>query len=190
MALQTLRHKKPYKGKEGTIETKRGAWVYGGEASEYHTWEFRSMVRYDATKEEEKHTLGAIVLEGLYGEAFEVAMEFGRDKIGEKEGVPKLIEHMKSRVFPHSVTEAKELWHVGQQVGGILARQSGERMVAYTTRRKKWYDLLTKLDPKTTISENILVEMLLDNARITAIDKQFIKTATKDSTDWKIVVTR
>ena len=65
------------------------------------------MARYDATKDEEKHTLGAVILEGLHGEAFEVAMEFGRDKIGEKDGVPKLIEQMKIAVFPHSVSEAQ-----------------------------------------------------------------------------------
>ena len=38
------------------------------------------------------------------------------------------------------------------------------------------------------LSEIIRIEMLLDNAKITDIQKQFIKTATNDSTEWDIVV--
>ena len=112
MALVALRHRKPYKGKEGTIETKRGAWVYGGEASEFHQWEFRIQVRFNATKDEDKHTLGALVLAGLYGEAFEVAHQSGTEELGKADGVPRLIEKMKEAVFPHTVAEAKELSHV------------------------------------------------------------------------------
>ena len=67
------------------------------------------MVWYDATKEELRYTLGALVLEGLQGDAFDVAMDMGREAICKSDGVPKLIERMKEFVFPYSIAEAKEL---------------------------------------------------------------------------------
>ena len=48
MALASLKHRKPFKAKEGAVETKRGAWYYGGEASEFHEWEYTEP-RFDTT---------------------------------------------------------------------------------------------------------------------------------------------
>ena len=57
--------------------TKAGAFIYGGSATEFHEWEFRTLIKWDGTKEDEKPLLAARIVEGLRAEAFLVAKDMG-----------------------------------------------------------------------------------------------------------------
>lgn len=82
------------------VETKSGIYRYDGQAGTYHEWEFRTRARYYGTKDDDKQGLGCRIIEGLSGEAYLVAKNLGIETLSEKEGVPKLIDAMRKRIFP------------------------------------------------------------------------------------------
>ena len=107
------------------------------------------------------------VVDGLRGEAFIVAKEIGLDKIWEpghishsgdpalnvKPGVDTLIEAIKASVFPQTTYEAKELFRQYTKPSGALARQVGESMHQYISRRQRCWKLLKELDPENELRE-------------------------------------
>ena len=73
----------------------------------------------------------------------------------QEDGVDILVEAMRDLVFPFKEEEAKVLYKIGHNPDGVLSRQHGEAMVAYISRRRRWYATLEKLDDETTISPTI-----------------------------------
>ena len=73
------------------------------------------------------------VLEGLRGDAYLVAQDLGVSKLMEDDGIDQLIMALKRMIFPLQALEAKELFRVGQQIAGLLARQTGESVTSYTS---------------------------------------------------------
>ena len=65
--------------------TENGSYVFSGDASAHHEWEFRARLRIRAAGEEPKNYAEAMskVVDGLRGEAFIVAKEIGLDKTWE-----------------------------------------------------------------------------------------------------------
>ena len=178
MAINALRFRQQH---QETEFTKAGFLVYSGDAYHYHEWEFRTMTKYEATKAEDRWALGAKVVESLRGDAYTVAEDMGTDALKKEDSVLKLIENMKKAVFPLKEHEAKELYRVGTSVGGPLARQSGESMAHYISRRKRWWKKLRELDSKVEVSDAILTDLLLDNAGLSHQEKLMILTATHEN---------
>ena len=75
------------------------------------------------------------VLEGLRRDAFLFARDMGLDALAAKGGLDELLERIRKMVFPRATAEARELFRAGQSAGGPLARQQGESMVSYCSRR-------------------------------------------------------
>ena len=71
------------------------------------------------------------VLEGLREEAFELAQE----SLPAPGGLRDFISRMRNVVFPRAAEEARERLRAGQRQGA-LARQGGESMLSYVTRRR------------------------------------------------------
>ena len=100
------------------------------------------------------------VLEGLRDEAFELARDIGIEALTAPGGLRDFISRMRNVVFPRAAEEARELFRAGQR-NGALARQGGESMLSYVSRRRRWWKLLKSLDSSIELSEPMRVELLL-----------------------------
>ncbi len=119
------------------METKTRAFIYSGEAAQFHEWEFRTRLRLAARDPEFYKEAVSKVVEGLGGDAFIVAQEMGfttltaaYDEDAHTGGGDTLIDLMKTMVFPVTTHEAKELFRQFCKPNGVLARQNGESNAA------------------------------------------------------------
>ena len=71
--LSTLKAKKSSANREYT-ETRQGLFVFGGAPVDFHEWEFRTMSKFQSTKEEDKSALVCKIVEGLRDDALTVAI--------------------------------------------------------------------------------------------------------------------
>ena len=92
---------------------------------------------------------------------------------------------MRQAVFPHREVEAQELYHQGQKHGGVMNRAVGESMLAYISRRRRWYKTLKELDPKTEISENIRADLLLMLSGINEDKQLLVRTSVGNVSDFE-----
>ena len=142
MALLSLR----YDASSSVAETKGGIFVYDGTASRFHEWEFRTTLRIQSSKEEDLPKQMSMVVDGLRGDAAQIAIDLGTSKILGSTGLKDLVDAMRANVFPQARAEAKELYKVGHKAKGVLSRQPGEPMVNYISRRKRWWRSLQEMD--------------------------------------------
>ena len=71
-------------GNKHNIEvTKAGSYIYAGEASNFHEWEFRTRLRLKAAGGDDNKYAEQMskVVDGLRGDAFVTAKELGREKL-------------------------------------------------------------------------------------------------------------
>ena len=163
LGLATLRCK--HVGKKSQ-ESKQGAPVYDGTPAGFFEWEFRVMARYHATDDDDE--AGQQITEGLTGESLKVAISLGLVELAKKEG-----EH----IFPLGSAEARELFKAGLRPG-ILSKQSGETMISYISRRRRWYDMPRNLDKAIQLSDQVRGDLLLDHANLSLNEKLMIMTST------------
>ena len=151
MALASLR----WDSSKEVEETKGGMYIYDGSTHNFHEWEFRTEVRWESTKVEDLKKTMSMIIEALRGEAANVAMDIGKAelmKVGTdhvttgQPGFTKLIEGMRKMVFQFSRAEAKVLFKSGHKTKGVLARQPGEPMSSYVSRRRRWWKKLKHMD--------------------------------------------
>ena len=112
--------------------TKSGSYIYNGDASNFHEWEFRTRLRVRAAgSDPEKYAeVMSKVVDGLRGDAFIIAKEVGLERLWSSGGVPDseqwyfdgdwsttepasvdiLIDAIRLSVFPLTTYEAKELF--------------------------------------------------------------------------------
>ena len=125
MAINSLR----YDANSSIQETKSGVFVYDGTASRFHEWEFRTSMRARSSKEEDLPRTANSIVESLRGKAAQVAMDIGEEELIKTDGIKTLITAMRDHVFPQARAEAKELYKMGHEAQGILARHQS---VSYT----------------------------------------------------------
>ena len=166
-------------------ETRSGVFLFDGQPSLYHEWEFRTLARHHAAKEEDRKGLGCKILEGLTGDAYLTAYDLGIETLSKADGTLTLVEAMKKAVFPHMADEAKELYRHGQKTDGLLARQGGESMTAYVSRRRRWYISLQALDKNIAISENIRADLLLELSGLDRDKQLLINTSVGNVSDFE-----
>ena len=63
-------------------------------------------------------------------------------------------------LFSHVLVKKLES---SSRLPGSLARQNGESMLSYVSRRRRWWNLLKTLDGSIELSEPMRVELLLDS---------------------------
>ena len=102
------------------------------------------------------------IVEGLRGDAFLIARGLGLETLTQEGGLERLVERIKAHVFPRAQEEAKELFRAGQKAGGVLSRQPQEPMLSYTQRRRRWWRVLTELDPSMALSDGLRMELMLE----------------------------
>lgn len=176
------------RGADNHQVTKSGSYIYSGDASNYHEWEFRTRLRVKASGDDPGRYAEAMskVVDGLRGDAFIVAKEVGLDSIwypGDADdsqsggGVDTLIGAIKLSVFPMTTHEAKELFRQYCKPSGSLSRQVGESMHQYISRRKRCWKLLSELDPELVLSEGHRADMLLDLAGLDKHERTMVQAS-------------
>ena len=110
--------------------------------------------------------LAAKVCDALSDDALKIAMGIGTDRLAQHDGLVLLIERIKAHVYDFKEEEARELCQAGLAPDGPLARQTGERMSSYITRRTRWFERLRQLDGDTNVSGHILADYLWSCASI------------------------
>ena len=91
-------------------ETKSGSYVYWGDATNYHEWEFRTKLRMKGKNAEQYPEAVSRIMEGLRGDAFIIAQEAGLDVLWDPgniqdntdPGIEVLIMKMKQHVPLHN----------------------------------------------------------------------------------------
>ena len=129
MALSSLR----YDHNAQFQENKSGYFLYDGAAHNFHEWEFRVQLRIATTKPDDKLKVVGQIVDCLRGDAHQTAMDIG---------MKTLIAGIKKLAFPMSRHEAKTLLKVGQNTKGVMSRQKRESMLAYISRRRRWWTRL------------------------------------------------
>ena len=126
------------------------------------------------------------VLEGLREEAFELARDIGVDVLTQPGGLRKFVKKLRDVVFRRASEEARELFKAGQKPGS-LARQNGESMLSYVSRRRRWWKLLKTLDGSIELSEPMRVELLLELSGLSRQEIIVIKACAPDAKSFESV---
>ena len=126
------------------------------------------------------------VMEGLRDEAFELARGIGIEALTAPGGLRDFISRMRNVVFPRAAEEARELFRAGQR-NGALARQGGESMLSYVSRRRRCGKLLKSLDSSIELSEPMRVELLLELSGLSRQEALVIKACTSDAKSFEAV---
>ena len=121
------------------------------------------------------------IVEGLRGDAFLLARDVGLEVLSQPGGLEQLIESIRNHVFPRALEEGKELFRAGQRMGGPLSRQPSESMLSYVQRRRRWWNVLTELDPTMAISESFRIELMLELSGISRQEVLVVKACRADS---------
>ena len=65
-------------GNHTSSETRGGSYIYSGDASSFHEWEFRTRMRLHKSRDPDKYSEAmSRVIDGLRGDAFTIAQEVG-----------------------------------------------------------------------------------------------------------------
>ena len=110
--LSTLKAKRPQSNFRYE-ETRQGQFIFNGSPADFHEWEFRTLSKFDGTKEEDRPALASKIVEGLRDDALIIAMDIGHKALSEITGVKTLVERMRKAVFPYQLEEAKEMYKAG-----------------------------------------------------------------------------
>ena len=151
---------------------------------DFHHWKFRTELKIACAKDDaEYQKVAQNVVETLRGDPLQAAIEIGIPTLTSKtaKGVEQLIGRVQGEVFPLKDEEAKALYREGHKIGGVLSRQAGEGMTSFISRRERWYKLLTSMDDTIKMSDEMLGDMLLDNAGLTETQKLLILTSVNNS---------
>ena len=90
-------------------ETHLGAYIYYGDATRFHDWEFRTRLRVAGKTGDQYIEVVSKACDGVRGEAFVAAQEVGFDNLceivdGRPRGIDTLIQNMCGMVFPFDRT--------------------------------------------------------------------------------------
>ena len=136
----------------------------------------------------------SMIIEALRGEAANVAMDIGKAelmKVGTdhvtagQPGFKMLMEGMRKMVFPFSRAEAKTLFKSGHKTKGVLARQSGEPMSSYVSRRRRWWKKLKHMDSSVGLSDTVLGDLMLEASGLKEDQQRMILTSTANNREFE-----
>ena len=126
---------------------------YDGEPSKLAEYSFRVKLLHtrlqhlDEAEAKKKGPLGLLLIDGLRGQALQVARELDPAKLAKPDGHKLLVDTLYKAFRPRRQQDARELYNAGAQTAGMLARQAGETMTSFLLRRRTWY-MLIDLDEK------------------------------------------
>ena len=162
-----------------------GPKIFDGHPSDFKLWEFHTEIKAELAASEESKAAKYVseVMKTLSGEALQLARDMGVKELCKKDGIKELISKMKTLVFPTLKQEASQLYQIGHEKGGDLARQvnKNEPMTSYIERRTLWWKLMQEYDPAVKISDDIRGHQLLENSGLTKDQQNMILVSTQNS---------
>ena len=167
--------------------TEAGTFIDDGSAARYHEWVLRVGVRMAAVKDDDKAKHISQIVDALRGGAALVALDLGTEALLESDGLEKLATALRDNVSPQARAEAKELYRTGHKKHGHLARQHNEPMVSYVSRRRRWWELLQKLDSTIKLWDSILGDLLLEASGLTADQQPMVLTSTQNKREFEVI---
>ena len=172
-------------------ETRQGMFIYDGAPSRYNEWEFRTMLKWEAVKDDDRkrREITSSIVDSLRGDASQAAMDLGRERLMAEDGVPQLASALLAAAFPKQKSEAKDLYKAGHNEAGVLSRQRGESMVNFVSRRRRWWMKLKTMDSTIELSTHTLGELMLDAARLGKVERLMVLTSTGNSTEFERIAT-
>ena len=111
-------------------------------------------------------------------------MDLGTDVLFEESGIETLMERIKTHIFPNTRAEARELYHAGLREHGTLSRQSGESVVSYISRCRRWWTLMRKLDSEIEMSSKMRGELFMDLGGFSYQEKLMLLTITANDSEF------
>ena len=106
-----------------------------------------------------------------------IAMDVGLTDLMKPTGLEKLVEAMQKHVFPQARAEAKELYRVGHKTSGVLSRHSGESVMSFVSRRRRWWKMLKSMDRTIGLSAEIRGDLMLESSGLTADQQLMVLTS-------------
>ena len=97
-------------------------------------------------------------------------------------GLTDLIALIRKTIFPIEAQEAKVLFALGQKPYGPMTRQSNESMASHASRRRRWWNMVTKLDSKMVLGDEMLGSLLLDHSGLSPQKGLMVLTSTGNVT--------
>ena len=168
-----------------------GPKIFTGHPADFKLWEFHTKLKAQLARSEESKAPKYVteVMKGLGEEAQLLARDIGVEELCKKEGIEKLIERMKTVVFPTYKAEASQLYQIGHEKGGILCRHvsQNEPMASYIERRTLWWKLMKEYDTQVSISEEIRGNQLLENSGLSRDQQNMILVSTQNKLDFDSV---
>ena len=109
-------------------ETRSGAYIYYGDATSFHGWELRTRLRIAGKTDDQYNEAMSKVCDGLRGDAFVAAQEFGFDNLceifdGTPRGLDTLIHQMRGMVFLRLNMNLKSYSASAVALEDLLSRQ-------------------------------------------------------------------
>ena len=95
------------------------------------------------------------------------------------------MEGMRKMVFPFSRAEAKMLFKSGHKTKGVLARQPGESMSSYVSRRRRWWKKLKHMDSSVGLSDTVLGDLMLEASGLKEDQQRMILTSTANNREFE-----
>ena len=100
--------------------------------------------------------LASKFLDSLRGEAYIAAEDLGAEVLGSQDNIPKIMEKVRSNLFPLQEQGKQGTIQVGDSNRRHAQRQAGEPMTSYLSRRRRWWRKMKQQDKTVAISESIL----------------------------------
>ena len=149
--------------------TQAGIPLCGGTAADFPEWAFRVQAKHNSFEDRDdqyaqRREMSANTLDSLYGDALRTVMDLGFEKIVHKDGIPLMIKEIQHSIEGKKLLESKDFYREGAKLQGPLARQRGEPIHSYVSRRRRWYTRLTGMDPDYQLPDKLLTDMLLENS--------------------------
>ena len=150
---------------------------------------------YYIRKQELEVELGNLmqnVIDGLRGDASQVALDIGLRTVGTPAGAEQLLKDMEKAVFPEIHEEARDLYKAGTRehpYGHLLSRQPTEPMRSYIKRRERWHQIMKNSDVEKiyNFTDRQLGELLLNNAGLKHQERLLILASIRNSKDFEHV---
>ena len=140
--------------------------IYNGHPADFKDWQFRTEMKATLARSDEAKAPKYVqeVMQGLGGEALQLARDIGVKDLCKKDGIDELMKKMQKLVFPTLRQEASQLYSIGHEKGGILSRQTSpcEPIASYIERRTQWWKLMKEHDPTVQITDEIRSDPLLE----------------------------
>ena len=168
-------------------ETRTGACIYCGDATNFHAWEFRTRLRIAGKTGDHYIEAMSKVCDGLRRDAFVAAQEVGFDNLceivdGRPCGIDTLIQHLCEEWFFPRLNTSPKNYSDSTVVPEI---QNGVNMEQYVSRRqRRCWTLLTQMDPVIHLSEGHRSDMLLDLSGLTRDERVMVQASISNERDF------